>query len=125
MRRSWCVLPFVEWPASGVELNHVAVRQRVVPTDVLPVEPRAAPHARILERAREFLVHESGDVLHRLTAVQDERPTPRGWATRRPRVHARDSEVAEQPGTDLPDPESGARRHGEGRIPKPRDVEER
>lgn len=110
---------------SRVELDHVAVPQPVVPSDVLSIESGAAPDAGVLERAREILVHEPGNVFHRLAAAQDERAAPLGRAPRRLGVDARDAQMAEQPGADLPEPEPCLCRDGEGWIAKPRDVQER
>ena len=64
--------------SSRVELDHVTVHEPMVSPDVLSVEAGSTPHAGVLERACEVLVHEPGDVLHRLAVAQDERPIAGG-----------------------------------------------
>jgi hypothetical protein len=79
----------------SVELDHVAVSQRILAPDVVSLEPRLAPHARVLEGASEVLVNEPRDIFHGLAATQDKRPVPVGWAARSLRVDAHNSQMAE------------------------------
>src|SRR6266542_2746564 len=91
---------------------------------LLPVESGCTPYARVSERAREVFVHEARDVLHGLTAVEYERPSPVWRAARCLGVDAGDAKMAEQPGADLAEALPRGCRHGEGRIAKPRDLQE-
>jgi hypothetical protein len=59
---------------SSMQLDHVAVRQRILPPDMMTSDHGSAPDASVLERACEVLVYEAGDVFHGLTAAQGERP---------------------------------------------------
>src|SRR3990170_5227029 len=59
---------------SGVQFDHVAVRDRVLAPDLLTVKSGFAPYPRVSERARNVLVHEPRDVFHGLAAAQRERP---------------------------------------------------
>ena len=57
-----------------MQLHNVAVGHRVVGANVLALEFRMAPDARVLERALEVLVHEPRDMAHCFPAAQGERP---------------------------------------------------
>src|SRR5512137_2015492 len=105
---------------SRMQLAHVAILDRMLTPDLLSVESGCTPYARVPERAREVLVHEPSNVLHRLAAVQDEWPTPVWRPAWRLGVDAGDTEMAEQPGTDVVEALSCGGRHSEGRIAEPR-----
>ena len=55
-------------PLLRMQLDDVAVGNQMVASDLLTVESGFAPHARVPECARNVLVHEPRDVLHRLAA---------------------------------------------------------
>src|SRR6266851_747001 len=93
-----------------MELDHVAVGDRMVPADMLSIESALAPHARVLDRPREVLVHELRDVFHRLTPAHGERPAEVRRTTRHLRVHAGEAEMVEEPGPDVAEALSGRRR---------------
>jgi hypothetical protein len=86
--------------SSRVDLDYVAVRQSMLTPDVLSIESALAPHARVLERAREVFVHEPSDVLHRLTVAEHERSIPRRRPARHLRVDPCDPEMGEEPGAN-------------------------
>src|SRR5215470_18052791 len=107
-----------------MQLDHVAILDRMLTPHLLSVEAGCPPYARVPERAREIFVHELRNVLHRLTAVEDERPTPIWRAARRLGVDAGEAKMAEQPGADVVEALPRGRGHREGRVAKPRDLHE-
>ena len=104
--------PLVE--PSRVQLDHVAVGDRMGSADVLSVESALAPHACVPERPREVLVHEPGDVRDGLALAHGVRPISVGRPARRFGVDARYAEMGEEPGADLPEALSGGSRDGKG-----------
>jgi hypothetical protein len=83
-----------------VQLDHVTIFHRMLTPHLLSVESGCTPYPRVPERAREIFVHEPREVLHRLTAMEDERPAPVWRAAWGLGVDAGDAKMAEQPGTD-------------------------
>ena len=108
-----------------MQLDDVAVGHGMVPSDMLPVESGRPPYPRVLQRAGEVLVHEPRNVLHGLPAAKGERVAAVWWAAGCLRVDAQDAEVAEKPGTDLPEAQPRARRHRERRIAQAGELKER
>src|SRR5262245_34052458 len=96
----------------------------MLPTDLLSIEAGRAPYARVSERTREILMHEPRDVLHGLAPVDDERPAAVGRTARGLGVDAGDTEMTEEPGTDLVETLAGGRRHRQGGIAKPGHIQE-
>src|SRR5260370_38053692 len=90
---------------------------------LLSVEFDCTPYPRVPERAREIFVHEPREVLHGLTAVEDERPDPVWRAARRLGVDAGAPKMAEQPRADVAEALSRGSRDREGREAKPRDLQ--
>jgi len=62
-----------------MEFDHVAVRHRVVPSDVLAVEAGRPPYPRVLQSIGEVLVHEPRNIFHGLSSAKDERVAAVWW----------------------------------------------
>src|SRR5581483_1744489 len=57
-----------------VQLDDVAVLDRMLPPDLLRVEGGFPPHPRMMQRSRQVAVHQACDVFDRLAAPQSDRP---------------------------------------------------
>src|SRR4029450_11565916 len=83
------------------ELASIAVGERMIGADLLPIEASASPDSREPYRLLEVLVHAPGEISHRLAPAQREwwslvRRTVRGLG-----VCPHDAEMVEQPRRDF------------------------
>src|SRR5262245_57921497 len=87
--------------ASAVQLDHVAILDAMIASDMLPIEAGFPPHARVAQRAREVHMHQPSDVLDSLPPPKRERARPVGGMTRRLGVGAHDVQPLEQERPEL------------------------
>jgi hypothetical protein len=97
-----------------VQFQYVAVGDAMIWSYLLTIECSAPPESCEHERPSDILVHEPGDIGHRVTPANDEWTCSVGWMARRLRVHAYDAQRAEHKWRESLERVAALRRDSEG-----------